>query len=156
MSSAAQQGLVCWRPLYAENCVVHSASYFLFPFHSLLGFSSMQGMQRAFHLGAVPTRGSSHMRSLWLEPWSFFLSSSLWAKAIEERSERQDRVQTQTHEKEHMGCNKLNATQQGKGAGSQERRGIKHRSNRAKPESGGVCLAAEVSGNRGIACWRRN
>lgn len=98
---------------------MHSTSYFIFPFHFLLVFFfSMQDMQRPFHLGAGPTRGSSHMHAFTLALAVVFLSSSLWAMAIEKCSERQDCVQTQTHEKEHMECNKLNATQQGLGAES--------------------------------------
>lgn len=121
VSGASQQGLFCWRPFYAENCVVHSASYFLFPFHSLSGFLLHARHAKALSCGSCPypwqlTHGvhSGISRGL-----SFF-PSPFGQQQLRNRSERQDRVQTQTHEKEHMECNKLNATQQGKEAGRGE------------------------------------
>lgn len=53
-SGASQQGLFCWRPFYAENCVVHSASYFLFPFHSLSGFLLHARHAKALSSGSSP------------------------------------------------------------------------------------------------------
>lgn len=54
VSGASQQGLFCWRPFYAENCVVHSASYFLFPFHSLSGFLLHARHAKALSCGSCP------------------------------------------------------------------------------------------------------
>lgn len=52
--------LLCWKLCSAFH------KLFIFPLHCLSGFFSfMQDMQRPFHLGAVPTCGSSHMHSLW-------------------------------------------------------------------------------------------
>jgi hypothetical protein len=65
-------------------------------------------------------------------------------------------VQTQTHEKEHMECNKLNATQRGKRGWELREERDKTQIKRSKASKWGSELGSEVSGNRGMACRRCN
>lgn len=91
------------------DTTVCSVSYFLFSFCLSLSFSFVQCMQRPFHWRSC---SPTHRRAPFIV---FFLSSSLWTTKIENCSKRQKFPQTQALEKEHMECNKLNATQQSRG-----------------------------------------